>query len=234
MEKIRKLFDILVNDNPRAVYGIYDKEHEGYNGTPKHWWIYEGSQLPEGAYPDINSRFLRPYCCKSMERHLWDIRFKQRTTTKEKWGETDYRTSTYCEILCNGKPFYAFPTTGGINGLSFAMAKAQHMIVVLWEHPFDFFEPQKENGRKIYWHGLPATVQTNSHHTWEIGIIPDYTCGLDKEQWWEELKRRKSFIPSKDDGFENVDQEIFNENKHSDYINWGDAFEDRYINWFRK
>lgn len=233
--QIRKLFDVYIYEKPRAIYSIDGKEHEGYNDTPKHWWIYEGEQLPEGTYPSVDSEYLKPYCSKSMERHLWDIHFKQKTTTKEKWGETNYRTSTWCEILCNGKPFYSFPTTGGMNGLAFAMAKAQHMIVVLWEHPFNFFEPEKEQGRKIYWYGLPATVRISSVHSWEIGIVPDYTCGLDKKEWWAELKNRKSLIPEKkDDDFKEMEDEDFNEDQQSDYINWGDAFSDQHINWFRK
>lgn len=231
---ITKLFDIYVYDKPRAVYSIDNKEHEGYNDTPKNWWVYEGEQLPEGTFPAIDSEYLQPYCRKSMQRHLWDIRIKQRITSKEKWGSTNYSTRTWCDILCNGKPFYSFPAIGGMSGVSFAMAKAQYMITILSEHPFNFFEPEKEDGRKIYWRGLPATVRTKPEYTWEIGVVPDYTCGLNKEEWWEELKKRESFIPKKDDDFQEMEDEDFSESQRSDYINWGDAFEDRHINWFRE
>ena len=139
-------------------------------------------------------------------------------------------------MWCNGKLVYEFGTTGGNRGMQFAMAKVQYMQVVLSEHPYNFFDPQTENGRKICWYGLPATVKVKSHG-WEIGIVPDYTAGLSKEEWWKELRRRESKYTNPDDGdkqMDEIEREEEREYEKDDYINWGDAFSDQHIYWFRK
>ena len=70
---------------------------------------------------------------------------------------------------------------------------------------------------------------------WEIAIIPDYTAGLNKEQWWAELsKREKNLGEEKYDEMKDVEEEDFKESMQSDYINWCDALSDQHINWFRK
>lgn len=110
----------------------------------------------------------------------------------------------------------------------------QYMQTALGEHPYNFFEPEKEMGRKIYWYGLPAIIKPRKTDEWEISIIPDYTCGLSKEEWWKELSRRESLF-----GKQNDDDDLSEEEEAADYmrddcINWGDAFSDQHINWFRK
>ena len=105
------------------------------------------------------------------------------------------------------------------------------MQVVLTEHPFNFLEPFKEQGRKIWWYGLPATIGTTEYESWNILIIPDYTTGVDKENWWKLFKERRSNIG------EIVDEDDIpvydKEDDYKDYINWGDAFSDKHIDWFR-
>ena len=123
--------------------------------------------------------------------------------------------------------------------MSYAIAKSQYLQIELSEHPYNFFEPKENEGRKIYWHGLPATVKVK-HYTWEIAIIPDYTAGLTKEEWWNEYKNRITKFKSPnvtqdemeqdDDRF---DEEEMAEEMRSDYINWGEALSDDYIDWFR-
>jgi hypothetical protein len=137
-------------------------------------------------------------------------------------------------MWCNGVLVYEFGTTGGDRGLSFAMAKVQYFQTMLSEHPYNFYDPKEEQGRKIYWYGLPATVWVKLNG-WEIAVIPDYTCGLSKQEWWKELKHRESKIPVyKDDDYDEMEEEDYNEAMNSDYINWGDAFSDQHIDWFRK
>lgn len=234
MSKIRKIFSVIIEDRSYDVFDIDGKEHEGWNDTPKEWWLYYNQQpLPEGLFPPLDSPDLIPFHA-SINRSLWDIKVTQHNYSKEKWGHTQFRNSCSVELWCNKRLVYEF-TTGG-DYLSFAFAKIQYLQVMLSEHPYNFFEPQKENGRKIYWYGLPATVKVKSY-TWEIGIIPDYTAGLDKEAWWKEYKRRKSTVgPLSDSQKEDLEMDAEDEDEYQreDYINWGDALSDAHIGWFRE
>lgn len=230
----RKVFKVIIHEKEYDVYNIDGKEHEGYNDTPKDWWLYYSERLPEGLVPPVDSEYWKPYC-SSILRRLWEIRIKQRNSSKEKWGETNFRNSISVEMWCNNKLVYAFGTNGKY--LDYAMAKIQYLQVQLSEHPYNFFEPETENGRKICWHGLPATIKVKQD-TWEIAVIPDYTAGLTREEWWKELKRRESrYTEIKDDmdkQEKEMEDEDFSESMTDDYINWGDALSDQHIYWFRK
>jgi len=233
--KPRKIFEVMIRDIYFDVYDIDGKEHAGYNDTPKTWWIYHDERLPEGLIPPADSDAFKPWDVGILRR-CWDVRIKQTNSTKHKWGATDFRNHTNVEMWCNGKLIYSF----GTFGTTFAFAKAQYLQTVLSEHCYNFFEPHTEDGRKIYWMGLPATVKVKSS-TWEIGVIPDYTDGLTKKEWWAAHKeRRKKLGNNKPPGY-NLDQEEldreeedeFNEDEQQDYINWGDALSDQHIDWFR-
>jgi len=132
-------------------------------------------------------------------------------------------------MWCNKKLIYEFITTGTQDGFNFAMAKIQYLQIMLSEHPFNFFNPESENGRKIFWYGLPATIKVKSHNTWEIEIIPDYEF-LSKDEWWNELENRQKKLTEK---INIEDDDDFDEQKNIGYINWGDALSDQHIYWFR-
>jgi len=228
----RKIFIVTIRDKEYDVYDIEGKEHYGYNDTPKTWWLYFSDKLPEGMLPPNDSPHFVPMT-GSIERRNWSLKFTQGTSTKEKWGETRFSSYTYCEMICNNKLVYAFGTTGGTRGMDFAMAKAKYLEVVLSEHCYNFFEPEKENGRKICWYGLPATIRVQSD-TWEIAIMPDYTAGLNEVEWWEELKRRETNYTEQSEQDKEIDEMHKEESRSDGYINWGDAIEDGHIYWFRK
>lgn len=227
---IRKIFDVIIHKTVYSVYDIDGKEHFGHNDTPKTWWLYYSEQLPDSVIPPIDSEYWKPFCSRSINRRLWDIRINQYNTSKSKWDDIQFSNGTNVEMWCNNKLIYSF----GTFDLSFAFAKIQYLKVVLSEHPYNFFEPEKENGRKICWYGLPATIK-NSYHPGEIKIIPDYNAGLNKEEWWEELRRRKHKFTNKDDFDKQLDElDDDNEEYQDDEINWGDALSDEHIYWFRK
>lgn len=221
---MKKIFTVLIHNKEYDVYSIEGKEHAGLNDTPNTWWVYYADRLPDGLLPSIDSDNWEPWSV-GIKRACWDIHFVQRNTSKVKWNKHQFSNHIHCSINCNGKPFYEFSTID----MAFAMAKAQYMIIAMSEHPFNFHEPEKENGRKIYWYGLPATVRVK-HNPWQIAIIPDYT-NYPKEQWWKELKRRKT--PT-DKEFHEMELQDQAEEMQDDYINWGDAFSDGHIGWFRK
>ncbi len=232
--KIRKLFEVKVRNSVYDVYDIEDKKHPSFNGEPATWWLYFAPRLPEGTLPSIDSDCWTPWD-KSILRRRWEFKIKQHNSCKEKWGDWDFRSHTSVEMYCNDVLVYEFGTLG--TSMDYALAKIQYLQVQMTEHCYNFFEPKENQGRKIYWYGLPALVNVKQCG-YEIGIIPDYTAGLTKEEWWKEYKSRKTKIPVYKDPHlmypdDNEDEDDENESMQSDYINWGDALSDYHIDWFR-
>jgi hypothetical protein len=223
----RKIFEVIIHNRPYDVYDIEGKEHGGWNGEPKTWWLYYAERLPEGMIPPADSPEFEPWS-KSINRRLWDIRFKEYNSSKEKWGETQFRSGLNCEMWCNNKLVYSF----GTHDLNFAMAKAQYLIVHLSEHSYDFFNPEKMKGRKIFFYNLPATIQPSTSYAGEIRIYPDYAV-MPKEAWWKEYRRRKKKVGAKPDDWDEIEREDDIESEQSDMINWGDALSDGHIWWHR-
>lgn len=229
MSNIRKVFTVLVDDREYDVYDIEHKNHEGYNATPTTWWIYYSDRLPNNTLPNEDDGNLIPYC-SSINRRLWDISYKQNNSAKNKWDVTSFRSMTSVEMRCNNKLIYSF----GSYDYNYCVSKVGYLMIKLSEHCFNFFEPETENGRKIFWYGLPATISVNSYNPWDIGIIPDYQDSLSKDEWWKEYKNRTTNITCNEyDEFEHLDMENFLEDMNNDYINWGDALSDGNIGWFR-
>lgn len=233
---MRKVFTVLIHNKEYDVYSIENKEHGGYNGEVKTWWLYYNTRLPEGLLPSPDSEYFVPWS-NSINRRLWEVKFRQTNTSKHKWDEWRFSNTTVVEMWCNNKLVYSFNTTGNDSGMSFAFGKVEYLKTVLSEHPYNFFEPETEEGRKIWWKGLPATIK-NSSSAGEIRILPDYTTGLSKRDWWSELKRRQEKLTYKpdnftDETFEQLNEEHFEESMYEDSINWGDALEDKHIDWFR-
>lgn len=230
---IKKQFTAYIGERQYWVYNIEDKKHESLNGEPSTWWLYyktdEDVKSHDLTTPPIDSPHWLPYQ-NSINRRCWDIHIVQKNGGKHKWGSTNFSCHTSVEMKCNGKLIYQFGVGLGVNGLSYAMAKAQYLKVQMEEHPYNFFEPETEIGRKIYFYGLPATVEPTS---WpgEIKIIPDYNI-LPREEWWKEYKNRKFKIDQH--SFEESECfDSYEEDQQFGSINWGFALEDGNINWFR-
>ena len=232
----RKIFDILINDKPYTVYDIdgYEHEYGKWNGCPTTWWLdyseYEEYVDEIGDIEEGDIRELVPYIDKGVHRICWEINYKQFNRTKYKWGEWDVRNGGICKMYANGKPVYEFYS----RDIGHALSKAQSLEVTLLEHPFDFIDQKSENGRKIWYYGLPAKIRCG-YNPGEIGIVPDYSY-MEEEDWWRELKNRKSKINPK--GYQKnnddiLDSEESEEDRHQSWINHGDALWDGMINWFR-
>jgi hypothetical protein len=121
---MKKIFTVIIHNKEYDVYHIDGKEHEGYNDTPKTWWLYYSDRLPEGITPPHDSDSWRPYCVGTL-RQLWEIKIKQSNTSKVKWGETRFSNHTSVEMWCNNKLIYRFRTGG--KDLGFAFAKIQYL-----------------------------------------------------------------------------------------------------------
>jgi hypothetical protein len=114
------------------------------------------------------------------------------------------------------------------------------MMVNLIEHPYNFINSEEEKGRKIWYYGLPATVEP-SYSPGEIKVVPDYTQ-MDQERWWKEYSIRKKPIDLPKEGEEweterqdrEMEEESFQETRDYGTINHGDALWDGMINWFRR
>jgi len=224
MTTAKKAFTILVNKKEYDVWNIPNKKHKALNGEVDTWWLYYSDSLPEGTLPPLDSEHWLAYHV-SMKRNMWDVLIESYQTTKIKWDDYHFRNGYRVKLLCDKKLIHSFST----HNIEFAMSKAQYLMIVLPEHPFNFLDQDSEKNRKIYYYGMPALVDPKRNG--EIGIIPDYTT-IKKVDWWKEYYRRQRTADGLiDKEWEHNFQERFEED--SDYINWGDALSDGNIDWFR-
>lgn len=222
---VHKVFNVYINDKPHDVYHVDGYEHDlgKNNGEPCEWWLdYSTEVNPE--------RELVPYLDRGVHRVCWEIRYKQRNYTKHKHGSWRINNTGLCEIFANGKHVY---TLVGTN-LGSVLSNAHVMTEKLLYHVYDFINPENDNGRKIYYYGLPATVRTGSAPG-EIWVYPDYEK-ITASRWWEIYAERKMPVDEDPGPREDREMEQSDTDEHKRYgsINHGDAFWDGMINWFRK
>lgn len=221
--KMHEIFEVYINNHLYPVWSIEGKCHGGWNGGPKEWWLWYSKEPPN--IKDLEDDRWVSYEDKIIPRIVWEIDYKQRTSSKVKWGDHMFSQSGYCNMIANGKIVYAFHS----RTLEYALAKVVTLQVRLLEHPFDFLNPEKEDGRKIWYKGQPATIETLKSEPWEIRIKPDTE---DLESWWN------SVISLSTIGCDDQEKcrltEYWQEWKDYGEINHGPVLADGNINWFRK
>lgn len=218
----RVAFHILIRDKHYAVYDIPKAYHSlgTANGEPF-----------EDTYFILYANEWVPFISKGVHRICWEIKYKQTNTAKNKWDEWRFSNSGHCEMWANGILIYEFFG----RTLDYSLSKAQYLTVALLEFPgFNFLHPEENEGKKVWWLGLPAIIQLSKIRPWEISIHPDLT-EIPKEKWWSLYKERTTNVNNTDTESKEEEKEDFEEDNSSGYINWGDAFEaGGRINWFRK
>ncbi len=238
---VRKIFEIRIGDKNYQVYSIEGYSHllGKYNGQPETWWLdwsdYEETTNQFGEVEAPIIRELIPYIDNGVHRVCWGIHYSQFNSTKYKWDEWDIRSGGKCTISANGKEVYKF----FYREMKGALAHAQVKIDEMLDHPYNFLNPEEEEGRKIWYYGLPAKILLG-YETGEIRIQPDFEY-MTQNDWWDELeKRRTNVYPKKrvfvddEESMEELDKEHFAEHRDYGSINHGSAFYDGMINWFRK
>lgn len=222
--RCRETYKILIGDTEHQVWDIEGYEHEygkWNNEVPTYWVEMEGG-------------ILDPFIITGVHRICWEVNFKQSNYTKHKWGSVNIRRSGRCIIKANGREVYSFLSSD----LGFAMSKAQYLTTLISEHPYNFFEPEKEKGRKIWYYNLPATIEPSSNPG-EIRVYPDYVGEYEGKKnnwkWWKDYYERFRYKGLSDSGIENHDgdEEQFEETRDVGWINHGDVLWEGNIRWFR-
>lgn len=236
---MRKIFDIYINDKPYPVYDIENKHHNlgRYNDSPTTWWLLFDNDHAEPKLineMEENSKLI-PYLDRGVHRICWEINYKQTNYVKYKWDDYDVRASGECILKANGREVYKFRTSD----IMYAMSNVQVLIGKIISHSYNFLEPEKDDGRKIFFCGLPAFVY-KGHEVGEIRIKPDYSK-LNKKSWWQKYNfynsHHENYAGLPDDESEEDFEDFMTESleyQDSDEINWGDALQDGKIWWFRK
>jgi hypothetical protein len=230
--KPHKIFDIQIGDRLYPVYSIEGYEHNlgKWNGCPDTWWLDYSVYHSDNDDEVPTMRELIPYIDTGVHRVCWEINYRQFNSTKYKWDEWSIRNGGICTIKANGKEVYKFHW----RDLGGALAEAHSLISKISEHPFNFINPEKEIGRKIWYYGLPATILLG-YEPGEIRINPDLSY-MTSDEWWNELEKRKSNVKppnSTQNEDDLLDAEHFAEHKDYGSINHGSVFYDGMINWFR-
>ena len=225
----RKVFEIMIEGKPYQVWGIDKLTHENgrMNGTPDTWWL-------DFSQNGLEEKELIPYVDKMIHRICWEVDYKQYNNSKYKWDEWRFTSRGTCILRANGKEVYRFYS----HDIGYGLAKAQTTIVKMMEHPYNFLNPSEEDGRKIYYYGLPAFVRPSNGNPGEISIDPDYSTGIEESQWWEFYRLRSQPVQKpkdpEDAQFVEMEEERLAETREYGYINHGDVFWDGMIDWFRK
>ena len=194
MSEKKEIFKVQVNDDMCPVYDIKGKEHEygKANGEPTTWWI------------EVNGA-LHPFPNRSVHRPCFAVEIVEKNHTKTKWD--DLRISGGCSavIKCNGKVVYEFSA----RDIQYALTHAAELVYKIGEHPFCFWEAEKEIGRKIFYHNQPAVIKR---------LILDQGCVMiehsepdgkfDLKHPWD----KKDDIPNEWDGAHEVKDDVFSEN----------------------
>jgi len=234
-DNIRKIFEIQIYEKMYPVYSIEGYKHDlgKYNGCPDTWWLDYSVYHSDNDDEEPTMRELIPYIDKGAHRVCWKVDYEQHNSIKYKWDEWDIRNGGICKIYANGKPVYKFH----YRELKGALAAASNKIDEMIEHPFNFINPEEENGRKIWYYGLPARILLG-YEPGEIKIEPDYSY-MSSKQWWDELEKRQTkitpkYIDEEDNDDIKIEKQYFEESKDYGIINHGDVFYDGMINWFRK
>lgn len=225
--KCRKAFPLMIDGKEYQVWSIDGLEHEDgkMNGTPDTWWLDYSD--------DENERELVPYVDKMIHRICWDVNYRQSNVSKFKWNEWRFTSSGVCTISANGKEVYKFYS----HDLGYALAKAQTTIATISEHPYNFINPSEEKGRRIWYYGIPATIEPSDYYPGEISVCPDYSTGIKENEWWKLYRERSQNVQPPEEGEDSQMVELDNERMEEDRdygkINHGDALWDGMINWFR-
>jgi hypothetical protein len=224
----RPVFEVMVSNRLRQVWSIDGYEHQlgKMNGDIATWWL-------DLSDDEFDQSELVPWLDRGAHRICWGIDYQQFNTTKHKWDETDIRKGGKCKILANGREIFSFQCSDMAEAMSLVVGKVSELC----SHPFNFINPEEEDGRKIWYYGLPAFVRPG-YEPGEIKIEPDFSY-LTPEDWWDHLEKRQTPIFPKvihEEEEEELEREKEHLSEYKDYgaINHGSALYDGMINWFRK
>lgn len=188
-----KIFSVMIRDKMYEVWSRPETHNLGkMNGCPDNWWI---------MYQDE----WHPYIDKGFHRVCWGVNYRMNNYTKMKWDELDFRSSGCCEILCNGRIVYEF----GARSYEYGLPKAAALITEMSEHPFCFSEPEREIGRKVWYHRQPAIIDELILDQGCIMLKKDGKDGFDLIDPWDD---RDSFPISEYHGEERVKDDILSKN----------------------
>lgn len=207
MTKEPRMFSQTIVNN--EVMGIYEREEKHGlgepNGCPDNWWLKEIRQYPQddGSLKEVVNWI--PWIDKCIHRPCWDIEVRQRNHTKQKWGETQINSGVGVTIYCNQRPVYTFT----VRDIEYALAKAQTLLIDLGEHPFNFIFPEKEIGRKVWYHNQPAIIDRLLLDQGCIMLKYDGEGGFDMKHPWD---RPEDGGPSEWDGESSVKDDILSSN----------------------
>lgn len=219
----REVYKILIGEREHQIWDIEGYEHDygkWNNETPTYWL-----EMEDGT--------LEPYIRTCGHRICWEINYKQTNWIKHKWGSADLRASGTCTIKANGRQIYSF----GTSSLEYALPKAQSLVVELSEHPYNFFDPEKEKGRRIWYYNLPATIHPRDFAPGEISVKPDYVGEYEGRKnhwkWWRDYYERSKYKSSISSSESNEEEQL-EESRSSGLIGHGSALWDGMIRWFRE
>ena len=217
--EVRPAWKVMVGDEQYQCYWIEGLEHDygkWNNEDPKLWVDFLGE--------------LTPYQ-RSLQRICWSFDIEQKNSAREKWNSTSFDSRILVNMIANGKPVFQFSS----RDMNYALARIQVLMIELCEHPYNFLDHESENGRKIWYEGLPAIIK-KGFDPGNILVSPDLTK-MTLTEWKEEyaktrLKKETPGTQDYDMEKDSIDEMFYDDNDL--WFNHGSALSDDRIDWFRK
>jgi hypothetical protein len=148
--KPRKIFKTVINNLPMWVY--HRKEHTHnlgkWNNCPDDWWL---------AFKRDKKHFQWiPWIDIGANRPCWEVKINEGNYLKYKYDETSIHRGCTAEIFCNKQKVYEFIA----GNFEYSVVKVHNLINKMQEYPFNFMNPDEEIGRRIWYYGQPAIIES--------------------------------------------------------------------------
>jgi len=193
--------EVMIRGFPYELWQLNDRDPHSLgtmNGESGTLWV---KQTGDGPFKDLEGEDeWIPWLDKSANRDSWEISIKDGNSMKYKWSDYSITKHTSGYISLNGKPVYEINCHDFDFCYNDARTKIYQLKELLYTFNVNLKDIAKESGRKIFYKGMPAIIDTMYIHG-EIYLRADYT-EVDKDIWWNEM-----IEPWYDDfSIENIDE----------------------------
>jgi len=143
-----KVFSVVIQGKLYEVWQRKEEHKEGeWNGDINNWWV---------KYIDSEGDKVEwiPWLPRFTNRPSWDIEICVQNDMRHKSRGWRISKAGFVYIKCDLRMVYRFSCMD----LDYAFSRSQYLIHQLLEHPFNFSDPDKEIGRKIYYRNQPGII----------------------------------------------------------------------------
>lgn len=183
--KCRPVFGVPLTEDRLPDYTVFDipeRVHTEHGGKSKSWWLYAKHYGGEDL-DALDENYLVPWRL-ALPVPIFTTPVRQTQIPDKVLGT---RTGYVCDVYYNGGVIYSADGHVEENMYPKPWKVVEHLLPKLFDHEFNCLNPWANNGRKVLWIGLPATIRVNDLKPWLVDLVPD-TTETSEEEWWAILE----------------------------------------------